>query len=73
MSCGNSTYSRINFISIVQINLHNCIAAMNELVLNAIEHQFDIALVQEPYNGTKWSMPARLIFSALIQTQSLQW
>lgn len=36
-------------ISIIQINLHHCIVASNNLILHLNRYNIDVALIQEPW------------------------
>ena len=68
----NTSLMKPKTITLIQINLHNCIAATNELILNATEQGIDAALVQEPYNGQKWKPPSSIkIFRSSPDSRSL--
>lgn len=51
-------------MKIIQVNLNNCYLATLELLKTAHEMNIDIALVQEPYLGSRWTDFGGRIFDA---------
>ena len=71
-SQSNQRRMKLKTITLIHINLHKCIAATNELVLKATERGIDMALVQEPYNGSKWKAPSSVtVFRENAESKSL--